>query len=331
MKALVLAGGSILGAFQVGAIAQVLKSYQPDIIYGVSVGALNGGYLANFIGKNFPNAPNTSINWTAAGDDLKNFWLTNLTKPEQLVRQRSTVELIYQFAMNKFDGLTDTKPLDSLVKRLVLLENVQRCAVPVHVGYTSLDTGDFTLAPSQGNNDFIEDMLASAHLPLIMPIVRKTRQQRTSANMVNTTIESLTDGGVVNVSPLKCALANPAVTSVVAISCHAPSVLPAPPAKSWGNIIEQVSRVFDIMNREVLNDDLKRSSDINDEAQKQPNNVIPSGENAGKRYVPIVSIRPDADFAIDITSFTAENIKAMILAGENVAIREWGKQSGVLV
>jgi NTE family protein len=101
MKALVLAGGSILGAFQVGAIAQVLKSYQPDIIYGVSVGALNGGYLANFIGKNFPNAPNTSINWAAAGDDLKNFWLTNLTKPEQLVRQRSTVELIYQFVMKR--------------------------------------------------------------------------------------------------------------------------------------------------------------------------------------------------------------------------------------
>jgi NTE family protein len=101
MKALVLAGGSILGAFQVGAIAQVLKSYQPDIIYGVSVGALNRGYLANFIGKNFPNAPNTSINWIAAGDDLKNFWLTNLAKPEQLVRQRSTVELIYQFAMKR--------------------------------------------------------------------------------------------------------------------------------------------------------------------------------------------------------------------------------------
>jgi hypothetical protein len=96
-------------------------------------------------------------------------------------------------------------------------------------------------------------------------------------------------------------------------------------------MIEQVSRVFDIMNREVLNDDLKRSSDINDEAQKQPNNVIPSGENAGKRYVPIVSIRPDADFTIDITSFTAENIKAMILAGETAAAREWGKQSGVVV
>jgi hypothetical protein len=134
----------------------------------------------------------------------------------------------------------------------------------------------------------------------------------------------------VNVSPLKCALANPAVTSVVAISCHAPSVLPAPPAKSWGNMIEQVSRVFDIMNREVLNDDLKRSSDINDEAQKQPNNVIPSGENTGKRYVPIVSIRPDADFTIDIRSFTAEDIKAMILAGETAAGREWRKVGGVL-
>ncbi len=331
MKALVLAGGSILGAFQVGAISHVLKFYQPDIIYGVSVGALNGGYLANFIGKNFPNASSTNINWTAAGDDLKTFWLTNLVKPEQLVRQRNLAELIFNVIANKFDGLTDTKPLDSLVKRLVLLENVQRCAVPVHVGYTSLDTGAFTLAPSKNNNDFIEDMLASAHLPLIMPIVRKTMQTLTSANIIQTTVQSLTDGGVVNVSPLRCALQNPNVTEIVAISCHSPKVDIAAHGKNWGDLIAQASRVFDIMNREVLNDDLRRTFDINDEAQNHATNIIPSGANAGKRYVPIVSIRPDTDFAIDIRSFTAEDIKKMILAGEGVAAREWGVQGGVVV
>ena len=321
MKALVLAGGSILGAFQVGAIAHVLKFYRPDIIYGVSVGALNGGYLANFIGKNFPNASGANIDWIAAGDDLKNFWLTNLTKPEQLVRQRPTIELIYQAAFGKFDGLTDTQPLDSLVKRLVILANVERCAIPVHVGYTSLDTGEFTLASSQNNPDFIEDMLASAHLPLIMPIVRKTREHTTPANIIHTTTESLTDGGVVNVSPLRCALQNPAVTEIVAISCHSPKVGIAAQGTNWGDLIAQASRVFDIMNREVLNDDLRRTEDINEEAQKHPNNnnVIPSGNNAGKRYVPIRSIRPATDFHIDIRSFTQKDILAMINAGENDA------------
>jgi hypothetical protein len=42
MKALVLSGGSILGAFQAGAIAKVLgDGFVPELVIGTSVGALN--------------------------------------------------------------------------------------------------------------------------------------------------------------------------------------------------------------------------------------------------------------------------------------------------
>ena len=51
-RALVLSGGSIKGAFQAGAIQQVLnEGFQPDIIHGISVGSLNGSFLVNETGK----------------------------------------------------------------------------------------------------------------------------------------------------------------------------------------------------------------------------------------------------------------------------------------
>jgi NTE family protein len=52
MKALVLGGGSMKGAFQVGVIQAVLENgFQPEMIYGISVGALNATFLANEAGR----------------------------------------------------------------------------------------------------------------------------------------------------------------------------------------------------------------------------------------------------------------------------------------
>ncbi|WP_310590414.1 patatin-like phospholipase family protein [Dyadobacter sp. NIV53] len=61
MKALVLGGGSMKGAFQVGVIQAVLENgFEPEMIYGISVGALNATFLTNETGiqlkekKKFP-------------------------------------------------------------------------------------------------------------------------------------------------------------------------------------------------------------------------------------------------------------------------------------
>jgi NTE family protein len=49
---LVLAGGSVKGAFQAGVIKALFeKGYQPDAIYGVSAGSLNAAYLVNQFGQ----------------------------------------------------------------------------------------------------------------------------------------------------------------------------------------------------------------------------------------------------------------------------------------
>ena len=49
---LVLAGGSVKGAFQAGVIKALFeKGYRPDAIYGVSAGSLNAAYLVNQLGQ----------------------------------------------------------------------------------------------------------------------------------------------------------------------------------------------------------------------------------------------------------------------------------------
>ena len=52
MKALVLSGGGVHGAFQVGVLKQLAKKYPQNFKYqiysGISVGALNASWLAQY-------------------------------------------------------------------------------------------------------------------------------------------------------------------------------------------------------------------------------------------------------------------------------------------
>src|SRR4051812_48300151 len=47
MKALVLSGGGLFGAWQAGAWQAVSSRFQPGIVVGASVGALNGYWIAS--------------------------------------------------------------------------------------------------------------------------------------------------------------------------------------------------------------------------------------------------------------------------------------------
>lgn len=47
MRALVLSGGGLFGAWQAGAWSEAAKSFSPDLIVGCSVGALNGYAIAS--------------------------------------------------------------------------------------------------------------------------------------------------------------------------------------------------------------------------------------------------------------------------------------------
>ena len=91
--ALVLSGGSIKGAFQAGAIREVLESgFVPDGIYGTSVGALNGGFLAERAGRAIKQGQEPD--WQDIGHELEEFWLNKLQSPSQVAKMRGAFSLI---------------------------------------------------------------------------------------------------------------------------------------------------------------------------------------------------------------------------------------------
>jgi NTE family protein len=118
MKALVLGGGSMKGAFQVGVIQAVLENgFQPEMIYGISVGALNATFLANEAGRQAQE--NNEIQWPLAGRKLLEFWIKNITAPQDISMLRSRVMLGMNTLMSRFDGIVDPLPLHQLIRKNV--------------------------------------------------------------------------------------------------------------------------------------------------------------------------------------------------------------------
>ncbi len=116
-KALVLSGGSIKGAFQAGAIQQVLEEgFEPDIIHGVSVGALNGGFMVNETGKR-----NNDFVWPDIGNELVNFWKGKVRRPSDLIKRKSKLTLGANIVTNRFKGIVSTSPLQNLVRSVAPL------------------------------------------------------------------------------------------------------------------------------------------------------------------------------------------------------------------
>ncbi|MEZ4904778.1 MAG: patatin-like phospholipase family protein [Spirosomataceae bacterium] len=116
MKALVLGGGSLKGAYQVGVVQAILETgFEPDMIYGISVGSLNGSFLVNEAGKQI--IEHKKINWPQISRQLIEFWVKNITRPEDIALVRSRFTLGVDTLMSRFDGLLDTTPIHTLIRK----------------------------------------------------------------------------------------------------------------------------------------------------------------------------------------------------------------------
>jgi NTE family protein len=165
MKALVLSGGSSHGAFQAGAIMALDDlGWTPDIIFGSSVGAINGvAYAAGMSGR-----------------DLSDLW------------QHVTNEKVYSwrpvwdwFSIFKWNYLFDTSPLKSLLQDRIEISMVQRSPITALVSGLDIQTGSQRIFSSrlESTREALkshypvssldhDSLLASAALPGIFPEVR---------------------------------------------------------------------------------------------------------------------------------------------------------------
>ena len=130
-NALVLGGGAIKGAFQAGAIQEILKDgFKPDGVFGVSAGALNGAFIVDRAGRQ--PASSGKIDWPQIGVALVKFWTDKVTKPEDIAKKRSIIAIGDGALFNKFDGLTDTAALKALINSQIKYENILRAQQKRH-------------------------------------------------------------------------------------------------------------------------------------------------------------------------------------------------------
>lgn len=297
MKALVLSGGTIRGAFQAGAINALLKSgFTPDYIFGVSVGSLNGAFLSDRAGRAIRN--NEEVNWESIGEELKQFWLQKIQKPSSIIRKRSSWEVGWRAITGRFKGLVDTNPLRNLLFSTVNYENMLSSPVSFSVGCVNLTDGEFSNIDAR-SPDFMEYIFASSSIPIIMP-----------ANLINNA--PIADGGLRNIAPLKHAI-HAGATEIVLIACQAEKMQ----AKEFysKNLFSLVNRVQDILLDEIVQNDIDHCKGAN-RFLSRGGGPSEEGINSGKKRIKISVIRPLTNPDVNLLQFNQNDIKALIHAGE---------------
>lgn len=303
-RALVLGGGSIKGAFQAGALKVIMDSgFVPDAIYGVSVGALNGGYLADRMGHK-PTPP-----WPQAADDLLKFWTERVTSFGVLGKKRKLFIVIPKILAADFKGLLKMKRLRKLIHEILDVANIAASPAPFFPGVVDLESGRFFYADVKKNKEhFIDYIIASTREPIIMEVMRLDAK-------------TLVDGGVRNISPLKSAI-DAGADEIITVATQ-PKDIGKEEGKNYENLLTLAGRTVGIMTNEIVNNDLELAQQINmaciHYGKKTNRFKITSGPLKGYRYVESTIIRPDKSLDVDITNFTPADIASMIAKGKKKA------------
>lgn len=157
---LILSGGNIRGAWQAGVIKAILNAgYEPQYIYGTSVGALNGVILDKF--------RRTYVNWKDIGHLLYEYWFNTVKSPKDFVTEKSTIQLAWSVLRNKWDGFVDLTPLHKQIDKFKNFDDTS-ISTSTFVGITNPSSGRALLGKS------IDSVKGSIAEPISFPM-HKTR------------------------------------------------------------------------------------------------------------------------------------------------------------
>mgnify|MGYP000656184048 CR=1 FL=1 len=281
---LVLAGGSVKGAFQAGVMKAIMeKGYQPDAIYGVSAGSLNAAYFVNQIGLQV--LAGEPISYVQAAQDLWDFWETRITRPDCLSKPFTIFQLGWTALTKRFKGLVSTEPLRLLLEEVISMRNLHASPVGLTIGAVNIIEGNMHyIDPS--HEEFLTYLMASSAVPILMPVVKIHGETR----------RSFLDGGLRDVAPIKKAVDDGA-SHIVCISCHMESIEGG--HFDSGDLLALVDRVMDIAVNEILNADIREVMTVN-------------------QHLTIRAIRPPQPLTIDIQNFTKMDIRRLLELGYSV-------------
>ena len=232
MKILVLSGGGSRGAFQVGVLqALTLKRQSWDMIVGVSVGALNGSFLAQYSKKE----------QIVGARDLLGFWLD--VKSNKSIYKR-------WFPFGRLHGLWkggiyDSSPINKLVRDSIDLNKIQGSGVKLRVGSVNLENGQYFYAV--GSDPKLHDwILASSAFPIAFSPIKISNNH-------------WVDGGVRDIIPIADVISEPNIEQIdVILSGPQGDYADQIDSKDTKNVVKVALRTMEILANETFSSDLDK-------------------------------------------------------------------------
>ncbi len=282
-KALVLSGGSIKGAFHVGAIRRLIEEgFEPDIILGISVGAVSAAYLVNNMGSQ-----GKKQSFAFALEELTKFWFTHASEPRTVMQRRPLWSLGYGLIRKRFKSFMDTSEYFSWFDSLSA-QNISKSRIELIVGAVNLYTGKIEYFNSS-HPHIVEASKASSIIPLIMPPV-----------YINGI--PYVDGGLRDVVPLRPLVQGDELSELVIVITH-PGQL-AKEEFNIGNLGEYINRTKNITVNQIIRGDLDNIHKFN---QKLLFFL--------KKKIPYRIIRPSKELKFTLDRFNLDDIKNMMSLG----------------
>lgn len=286
-KALVLSGGFMHGAFQVGVMQYLLTQLgmKYDIITGISVGAINGAYLAQFKHGEEEEA------WTG----LNKIW-ESLKGNKDLYKKWYGGVLWNLPALWK-PSLYNSKPLRNLIGDCLDSEKVSESGKILRVGAVGINSGIYKEWGEKDVKNIKKAVEASASYPAVLEPVRIDG-------------ELWFDGGVHNVVALNTAIALGAdLIDVVVCSTLKPSTLEDRNPKA----LKTAEQALNLQSDEVIRGDLNQMELINQ--------LVNVGKADNKRYIKYRLFKPDEDLSNNSFEVDPENIRQQRRIGYKIAER----------
>lgn len=288
-QALVLSGGDVKGAYQAGAIAEILQCehFRPSAIYGISVGSINGGMLASYLGEQFldPNQKATAPDFAAAGLRVEKFWKDNIHRFKDIAKKKYIWQIAWEVLRHDFRGMLNVDPSIKIIEDQINPKHVQEAAdrgIKFYPGTLNLTTANYfdgtpdSKPPLKDYKDICDYVIASAMAPLVMPMWvipsdphkgksalkrwRENRKERRARNKDGheDRDDSWLDGGIYYPAPISSAIED-GFDDIIYVLTRATKLGRGSFAGRLGKIGERVS---DVVAQQLLDVDEKWAKDM---------------------------------------------------------------------
>lgn len=237
MNALVLSGGGSKGAWQAGVIHELIRQgVEYDLICGVSVGAINGGFLA----QSPPEQMKDNI------DFLVDMWESINTS--NVYRKW----FLWPLSVLWKPSVYNVKPLRDMIDKHIDNERLMHSRTFFSCGAVSHETGQIKYFLNRLNKDMKTAIMASAAFPAFL-----TPQEIGGDHYY--------DGGARDVTPIKKAI-DMGAKAIDIVGNFTIDITPRYDKKI--TTLKVATRTLEMMSNEIIKNDLKALSLYNDLAAK---------------------------------------------------------------